>query len=186
MKRASIYLVLCVVLLFAAGACSLPAGQAPAQPAPGVQQGRDQQQAPGQQPVPEQQPIPEQQPVPEQQPIPDTGGQPGAPAPFKVTGIWTSQVSTEYGTVFTQLILEPTGTFSQQVVLGSLMTYDVGTYVVGEGYIHFTVTDHEPKEYQGKPMHWVTSFTYFFTAVDPDTMQVLDRITGNQWTMHRQ
>jgi hypothetical protein len=110
---------------------------------------------------------------------------PNPAGPFKLTGMWESQTQTEYGVVSSQLILEPTGTFSQQVFLGDLMTYDVGTYVVGDGFVHFYVTDHEPKEYLGKRMSWVNSFTYFYTPIDANTMQLEDHIMGTQWTMYR-
>jgi hypothetical protein len=107
------------------------------------------------------------------------------PAQFKLTGIWESQTNTDFGIVYTELILEPTKTFSQQVVLNDLMTYDVGTYEDGEGFIHFVVEDHQPKEYKGQPMHWVTSFTYFYTVVDENTMILEDRIIGTRWTINR-
>ena len=94
--------------------------------------------------------------------------------------------STDYGLVSAELILEPTGAFSQQVTLGSLLTCDVGTYVVGDGFIHFTVTGHQPGEYAGKEMHWLTSFTYFYTPIDVNSMQLADRVAGTQWTMYRQ
>lgn len=44
--------------------------------------------------------------------------------------------------VYSQLILEPTKTFSQQVTLGNLLTYDVGRYEVRQGFIRFVVEDH--------------------------------------------
>ena len=34
---------------------------------------------------------------------------------FDITGIWESEVDTSQGTVYTELLLEPTGTFSQTV-----------------------------------------------------------------------
>ena len=37
--------------------------------------------------------------------------------------IWEAQVDTEYGTVYSELILEHTRTFSQQEVLHNLMTW---------------------------------------------------------------
>ena len=94
-------------------------------------------------------------------------------------------MDTGNGIVYTQLILEHTGTFSQVVTWGDLMTYDVGIYEVGDGFIHFSVTDHEPKEYLGQEMTWVNSFTYFITPIDQNTMVVEDRIMNTQWTMYR-
>jgi hypothetical protein len=83
------------------------------------------------------------------------------------------------------LILEHTRTFSQQVVLNDLMTYDTGTYQVGDGFIHFAVTNHEPKVYKGKQMTWVNSFTYFYTPVDANSMILEDHIMGTRWTVYR-
>jgi hypothetical protein len=65
------------------------------------------------------------------------------------------------------------------------MTYDTGTYEVGEGYIHFTVEDHEPKVYQGKEMTWMHSFTYFYQFVDENTIQFEDRVIHTTWTATR-
>jgi hypothetical protein len=94
-------------------------------------------------------------------------------------------VQTGYGVLSTQLILEPTKKFSQQAVLGPLLTYDVGTYQVGEGFIHFVVQDHEPKEYNGQKMTWLTSWTYFYTVVDENTMTFEDRVARSSWTVRR-
>ena len=103
--------------------------------------------------------------------VPDPNVDPN-PGPFSVVGIWGSSVDTGNGIVNTQLILEFTGTFSQVVTWGDLMTYDVGFYEEGDGFIHFSVTDHEPKEYLGQEMTWVNSFTYFITPMDQNTMVV--------------
>jgi hypothetical protein len=62
-----------------------------------------------------------------------------------------------------------------------MFTKDVGTYTVGEGYIHFNIHDHEPKFYKGKPMSWLKSETVFFQFVGPDRMICNDRITGGRW-----
>ena len=140
-------------------------------------------------PLPQDNNPPDNNPLPQDNNPPDNNPQPQAnpnyTGPFKLTGIWKSQTQTDYGVVSIQLLLEPTGTFSQQVFLGNLMTYDVGTYVVGDGFIHFYVTDHEPKEYLGKRMSWVNSFTYFYTPIDASSMLVEDHIMGTQWTMYR-
>ena len=180
MKWRSMCIVLLVVLLLADSACSAPANQPNAQPqtGTGIQQGRqgeDQPQVPNNPQVPDNPQVPN-----------DNDDQPQAPAQFKLTGSWYSQTDTAYGTVYLQLILEPTDTFSQQARLSDLLTYDVGTYVVGDGYIHFTVTDHQPKVYRNQPMQWVNSFTYFIIPVDQNTMQVEDHVVGTQWTMYRQ
>jgi hypothetical protein len=132
---------------------------------------------------PDDNPLPQDNNPPDDNPLPQDNPNPAGP--FKLTGIWESQTQTDYGVVSSQLLLEPTGTFSQQVTLGNLLTYDVGTYVVGDGFIHFAVTDHEPKEYLGKQMTWVNSFTYFYTPIDANSMLLEDHVAGTQWTMYR-
>lgn len=108
------------------------------------------------------------------------------PAEFKLTGIWESQTDTGFGTtMYTELIINPNKTFSQQVTVADLMAYDTGIYEVGEGFIHFVVQDHEPKVYKGKQMSWITSFTYFYTPVDANTVAFEDRVAGSQWTAYR-
>ena len=123
------------------------------------------------------------------------------PGQFQIVGVWESQVQTGYGVLYIQLILGPAKQFSQQAILGGLMTYDVGTYQVGEGFIHFDVLDHEPKKYHHKnddsdsdndndsdndtEMHWLTSWTYFYTVVDENTMTFEDRTANSSWTVRR-
>jgi hypothetical protein len=75
----------------------------------------------------------------------------------------------------------PKGRFSKTFRCGEMFTKDVGTYTVGEGYIHFNIHDHEPKFYKGKPMSWPNSETVFFQFVGPDRMICNDRITGGRW-----
>jgi hypothetical protein len=96
-------------------------------------------------------------------------------------GVWRSQVSTALGTGASETILMPNGKFSKTFRCGNLITWDTGTYSVGEGYIHFEITDHEPKVYNGKRMTWVKSETVFFKFVDQDRIQCHDRITGASW-----
>lgn len=122
------------------------------------------------------QPLPQDYVPPENQ---------NPPAQSQLEGIWEAQTQTEYGMVYSELILEYTNTFSQQVVFGDLITYDVGTYQVGDGFIHFVVEDHEPKIYNGKEMTWLNSFTYFYTFVDANTINFEDRISGTWWTAYR-
>jgi hypothetical protein len=103
-----------------------------------------------------------------------------------VVGIWESQIATEYGPMYTQMILQPNGGYSYQVVWGDLMTWEVGLYEVGEGFIHFAVQDYEPKEYQGQWLSRPTSWTVFYTVLDENTMIWEDRVLGTQWTVYRQ
>ncbi|MEI7849764.1 MAG: hypothetical protein WCK35_28475 [Chloroflexota bacterium] len=110
---------------------------------------------------------------------------PPAVKDFDIVGIWDSQVETSQGTVSTRLILEYTGTFSQTVVWNGLMTLDTGEYNIIGNAVHFTVTHHEPTEFQGKPMSWVASFTYFVTPITSTSMQVEDHIMNTSWTMYK-
>ena len=150
-----------------------PDDQQPFQPQPNNQQ-PDDQQPNDQQPF---QPQPNNQQPNNRQPI--TGG------PYELTGAWDAQTSTQYGVVYFELILEHTGTFSQQVVLGDLLTYDVGTFEVGDGWVHFNVEKHQPTTYKGKDMTWPNSFTYFFSFIDADTINFEDHIAGTSWTAYR-
>ena len=121
------------------------------------------------------------------EPDQNQGNQPdvGNVGNFDIVGIWDSQVDTSQGTVSTRLILEHTGTFSQTVVWNGLMTLDTGEYNIIGNAVHFTVTHHEPTEFQGKPMSWVASFTYFVTPLTSTLMQVEDRIMNSSWTMYK-
>jgi hypothetical protein len=104
-----------------------------------------------------------------------------------LAGIWAADTDTGFGTTMhTELVLEYTGTFSQQVTAGSLMTLDTGTFVVGDGFIRFTCTHHEPTEYKGQPMNWLTGWTYYYTFIDADTVQFEDKIAKATWLMYRQ
>ena len=119
------------------------------------------------------------------QPQPALGAEQAQPGQFQLSGIWNSQVQTQYGLMRTELILDGAKKFSQQAFLGYLMTYDVGTYQTGDGYIHFVVQDHEPKVYNGQKMTWITSWTHFYTVVDDNTMIFEDRIAHSRWTVNR-
>ena len=119
-----------------------------------------------------------------QSPLPQP--QPQLPTTISVVGIWESQIATEYGPMYTQMILQPNGGYSYQVVWGDLMTWEVGLYEVGEGFIHFAVQDYEPKEYQGQWLSRPTSWTVFYTVLDENTMIWEDRVLGTQWTVYRQ
>jgi hypothetical protein len=167
----------CIFLLLFMVQCQLMRTPSRQQQAP-VQQIQPQDNNPFQQP--DDNPVQPQDDNPIQ---PQDNPQPAAQ--FELEGIWEAQVATQYGTVYSELILEHTGTFSQQVVLNDLMTYDTGTYQVGNGFIHFTVENHEPKVYKGKEMTWVNSFTYFFTPVDANSMVFEDHIAGTRWTVYR-
>ena len=108
-----------------------------------------------------------------------------AAAQQDVTGIWRAQFVTAFGACYGETILMPNGRFSKTSKCGEMFTKDVGTYTVGEGYIHFNIQDHEPKFYKGKPMSWVKSETVFFQFVGPDRIMCHDRITGDRWEATR-
>ncbi len=130
---------------------------------------------PGQLQQPQAPPAPVQPPQVPQQP----------PAAINPVGIWESQTMTDYGVMFSQMILQPNGSYSYQVRWGDLMTWEVGLYEVGQGFIHFSVQDYEPKVYKGTTMWRPTSWTVFYTVVDQNTMIWEDRVLGTQWTVYR-
>ncbi len=134
------------------------------------------------------QPIPNNEGQANPQPQPFDEGEIGGDQPdYKLEGIWVSDTDTGYGTTMhTELVLEYTGTFSQQVTAGSLMTLDTGTYDVGDGWIRFTVTHHEPTEYKGKELNWMTGWTYYYTFIDENTVEFEDRLLGASWYAYRQ
>jgi hypothetical protein len=105
--------------------------------------------------------------------------------PFQIFGIWKATVQSPYGAMAIELVLQPNKKFSQTAVLNNMMTYDTGTVELGEGYIHFVVQDHEPKVYNGVPMKWLQSWTYFYTVVDANTMTFEDRIANSRWNVYR-
>jgi hypothetical protein len=186
MKNQRVWLTtgFCIFLLLLMVQCRLPGSPARQQQAP-IQPIQPQDNNPLQQqddnPVQQQ----DDDPIQQQDDNPVQQDNPPPAAQFQLEGIWEAQVETDYGTVYSELILEHTRTFSQQVVLGDLMTYDTGTYQVGDGFIHFAVTNHEPKVYKGKDMTWVNSFTYFYTPVDANSMTLEDHIAGTRWTVYR-
>lgn len=107
------------------------------------------------------------------------------PGNSSLVGIWRSQAPTPFGMALGELILMQDGSFAKTFRAGDLLTRDVGRYTVGPGYIHLTIEDHEPKFYQGKPMHWLTSETIFFQFVNPDRLICEDRIMGTRWQAYR-
>lgn len=107
------------------------------------------------------------------------------PGVFDPVGIWTSEVTTEYGTIYAETILERTSTYSHMARWRDLMTYEVGEYQVLEGAIHFSVRDYEPKVYKGTEMSRPLSWTVWYTVVDENTMIWEDRIMNTRWEVHR-
>ena len=88
-----------------------------------------------------------------------------------VVGIWQcAQVPTPWGLADGETILKPDGTFSKTVRFGQVVIWDVGTYTVGKGYIHYKIRDHEPKTYKGKPMSWFKEETSYFQFTGPNSI----------------
>ncbi|MBI4672123.1 MAG: hypothetical protein HY741_10715 [Chloroflexi bacterium] len=146
--------------------------------------------APAQPQAPEQQPLPAQNNPPANQ-FPPVGNVPLEPPPdtapgaIDLVGIWTSAETTQYGTVYAETILERNNNYSHQVRWGDLMTYEVGVYQAGDGFIHFSVQDYQPKEYKGTALSRPLSWTVYFTVVDENTMTWEDRIMNTRWQVHR-
>ena len=102
-----------------------------------------------------------------------------------LVGLWRSHIPTQWGQIACEVIFFPNGSFSKACVLGSLMTRDTGQYTVGEGFVHFNITDHEPKTYMNKPMTWAKSETWFFKFEGANRVIFADRITRQRWTAYR-
>lgn len=98
-----------------------------------------------------------------------------------VVGIWRSKAGICSG----ETILKHNGTFSKTTRCGDLLSWDVGTYTVGRGYIHLTIHDHEPKVYKGRRLQWVTSQTIFFRFAGPNRIICEDRVMGTRWEAYR-
>lgn len=131
---------------------------------------------------PQAQPMLPQQALPQAQPaLP----QQAPPVAFNLVGIWEAQIPTDYGGMFTQMILQPNGSYSYQVVLGDLMTWETGFYETGPGYIHFALQNYGPTTYKGTELSRPMSWSVFYTVVDADTMVWEDRVLGSRWTVHR-
>jgi hypothetical protein len=131
------------------------------------------------------QPLPQPQEAP---PLPQLPVQPQPPAAeISLVGIWESQSMTAYGLMYTEMILQPNGNYSYQVVLGDLMTWEVGTYqvVADQNFIHFTLENYGPTTYKGTELSRPMSWGVFYSVVDADTMIWEDRVLGTQWTVHR-
>ncbi len=111
---------------------------------------------------------------------------PKADGEAQLFGIWETTIATPYGKLAVELILKPDKHFSQLSTMNGLMAYDVGTIQVEkEKFIHFTVTDHEPKKYNGVDIHWLKSWGYYYNVVDKDTMEFEDQIAKQRWTVKR-
>jgi hypothetical protein len=102
-------------------------------------------------------------------------------------GVWKTTASTIYGQLTVELILKPDKHFSQLSKMNGLMAYDEGTIeiVEKEHFIHFEVTDHEPKQHNGVEIKWLKSWGCFYKVLDKDTMEFEDRVVKERWIVHR-
>lgn len=94
---------------------------------------------------------------------------------------------TDYGVMSAQMILQPNGNYSYQVIMGELMTWEVGTYEVlaDQNFIHFALENYGPTTYKGTQLARPMSWSVFYTVVDADTMIWKDSVFSTQWTVHR-
>jgi len=143
-------------------------------------QGVPQPQQPFQQP-------PAQPAQPQGVPQPQQPFQQPPAAEINLVGIWEGQIMTDYGVMYTEMILQPNGNYSYQAVLGDLMTWEVGAYevVADQNFIHFTLENYGPTTYKGTQLSRPMSWSVFYTVVDADTMIWEDRVLGTQWTVYR-
>ena len=131
------------------------------------QTGQVPQTAPQQQP---QNPFPDgQQPVP---PDLNRGGDNGDPS--VLYGTWQSTSQWNGMQCQAEYIYESTGTYSSLASCSngygsSLMTRSVGTWrLIQPGVIRIEYTDHEPKEFAGRPVYYPTGETVTFSVTDRD------------------
>jgi hypothetical protein len=105
----------------------------------------------------------------------------------QIFGIWKTTASTIYGQLTVELLMKPDKHFSQLSKMNDLMAFDEGTIkiVEKEHFIHFEVTDHEPKQHNGVEIKWLKSWGYFYQVIDKDTMEFEDRIVNERWKVHR-
>jgi hypothetical protein len=100
-------------------------------------------------------------------------------------GVWRATIPTPYGDLSLELILQPNDRFSQMSKLAGYMAYDEGHIEVTGNFIHFVVTDHEPKKQNGYDITWLESWGYYYTIVDQNRMEFEDRLAGQRWIVHR-
>ena len=80
-----------------------------------------------------------------------------------LSGHWRGVEGSLLGTMATDVIFFPDGTYSRSHRLGNLMTRDTGTYQLVQNWIHFRLQNWGPTEYMGKPLSWPTSDTWVVT-----------------------
>jgi hypothetical protein len=114
---------------------------------------------------------------------PARGAHGAAGDPF--VGAWRAAIPTPYGDMSLQLILQPNDRFSQMTKLAGYMAWDEGNIEVTGNFIHFVVTDHEPKKQNGQDITWLKSWGTYYTMVGRDSIEFEDRLAGQRWVAHR-
>jgi hypothetical protein len=92
-------------------------------------------------------------------------------APQTLSGVWRGQEQSPIGPMAVEVIFFPNGTYSRAHVAGSLMTRDVGTYEIVQNWIHFRLTNYEPKYYMNRPMTRPMSDTWVVNRFDGRILQ---------------
>jgi hypothetical protein len=88
-----------------------------------------------------------------------------------LVGVWRGQEVSAIGTWAVEVIFFPNGTYTRAAVVGSLMTRDVGTYQIVQNWVHFRLSDYEPKVYMNRPMSRPMSDTWVVTRFDGRFLQ---------------
>lgn len=172
--RMTLFCIVVIGLMLLFGTACRDAAPAPAQP-----------EAPVQQPLARENNPPGKELPPRAEDVPLEPPPDAAPGARDLVGIWTSEEMTQYGMVYAETILERNNNYSHQVRWNDLMTYEVGVYEVGDGFIHFNVQDYQPKVYKGTELSRPLSWTVFYSVVDDNTMFWEDRILNTRWQVHR-
>ena len=92
-------------------------------------------------------------------------------APQTLSGVWRGQEQSPIGTWAVEVIFFPNGTYSRAAQGGNLMTRDVGTYTIVQNWIHFQLTNYEPKYYMNRPMTRPMSDTWVVSRFDGRILQ---------------
>jgi len=102
-----------------------------------------------------------------------------------LVGLWRAQIQSGQGNCVWEIIFQRNGGFSKTFRCGQMMTYELGTYSVGQGFIRLIYTSHQPTEYKGRKLHYPGTETIFFQFVDRNHIYCEDRILGGKWHAYR-
>ena len=73
-------------------------------------------------------------------------------SPAALVGKWQGVERTGPIAIAGQVLFFQNGTYQRYHVAGALQAIDTGSFQVAQNWIHFYVTDYQPKSYGGKPM----------------------------------